>query len=694
MIISKPTSASPFLKARPVWPANRATLMNDFVLFRATFDGDDASPALLRVTGSTLYRIRHNGNFVSVGPARAPKGIFRVDELSIATAPGQNTIEIEVSGANVNSYYYPDQPSFLQAEVCINGRPVAWTGKNFEAFDLTSERVRKCPRFSYQRMFTEIYRLRQTRTNLSSLELEEQPAVQYLPRLVPQPEYAIDTSYHPAKHLHRRYDPTIPIGNTRFLDRVGEDGFKGFRKDEMELNCYEELHRYIRDDNGPIETTLHEGRINNTGFLRATVRCTKPGLFIAMFSELEEAAGGVDPLRLTCVNAIFWELTEPGIYELEAMEANTFKFVETFMANGQAEVLDVSVREFKSPLAYKFQFKCDDAELAAIFEAGRESFAANAVDCFTDCPSRERAGWLSDSFFIARTSALLTQDTLLERFFLENFAYAPPIAELPKGVIPMCYPADHPNGTFIPNWPLWLILQVEEYFNRSGDSELIADFREKLIAYSKYLDTFLNSDGLLEKLPSWVFVEWSQANSFVQDVNYPSNMLYAAALDSLAHLYHRPDFASRAQTMRETIRQQSWNGKWFRDHALRLPDDTLQVQPDDITETCQYYAFFFGTATRESHPALWNTLLNDFGPERMKHGIWPEIWPSNAFMGNYLRLELMSRAGLHKQVLAESKGYFKKMADATGTLWEYDTPTASCCHGFASYATVLLDRAK
>ena len=86
-------------------------------------------------------------------------------------------------------------------------------------------------------------------------------------------------------------------------------------------------------------------------------------------------------------------------------------------------------------------------------------------------------------------------------------------------------------------------------------------------------------------------------------------------------------------------------------------------------------------------------LLNDFGPERMQRGLWPEIWPSNAFMGNYLRLDLLSNIGRHDQILAESKGYFKKMADATGTLWEYDTPTASSCHGFASYATMLLQQA-
>ena len=48
------------------------------------------------------------------------------------------------------------------------------------------------------------------------------------------------------------------------------------------------------------------------------------------------------------------------------------------------------------------------------------------------------------------------------------------------------------------------------------------------------------------------------------------------------------------------------------------------------------------------------------------------------------------RAGRGRQILDETKGYFLYMAERTGTLWENDTTRASCNHGFASYAAVLL----
>ena len=69
-----------------------------------------------------------------------------------------------------------------------------------------------------------------------------------------------------------------------------------------------------------------------------------------------------------------------------------------------------------------------------------------------------------------------------------------------------------------------LVVQEVVYSNAKHD------ITEKVLKLLNYLKGFENDTGLLEKLPSWVFVEWSAANSFVQDVNFPSNMLYARAL--------------------------------------------------------------------------------------------------------------------------------------------------------------------
>ena len=78
-------------------------------------------------------------------------------------------------------------------------------------------------------------------------------------------------------------------------------------------------------------------------------------------------------------------------------------------------------------------------------------------------------------------------------------------------------------------------------------------------------------------------------------------------------------------------------------------------------------------------------MITDFGYDRKKTGKYPEIYPSNAFIGNYLRLDLLDRYG-YKDVLYDNiRGYFEYMADRTGTLWENVDTSASCNHGFASH---------
>ena len=57
----------------------------------------------------------------------------------------------------------------------------------------------------------------------------------------------------------------------------------------------------------------------------------------------------------------------------------------------------------------------------SIFNAAVETFKQNTLDIYMDCPSRERAGWLCDSFFTARAEHYLTGASTVEKNFLENF---------------------------------------------------------------------------------------------------------------------------------------------------------------------------------------------------------------------------------------------------------------------------------
>lgn len=328
----------------------------------------------------------------------------------------------------------------------------------------------------------------------------------------------------------------------------------------------------------------------------------------------------------------------------------------------------------------------EDADLHKIFDAAVRTFRQNAVDILTDCPSRERAGWLCDSYFTARAEFFLTGENKVEYNFLRSICLAPdPTPKIPKGMIPMCYPSDHYDGNYIVNWALWLVLELEDYQKRSKDKKLIDDFQEKIMALFSLLKKYENEYGLLEDVGGWVFVDWSRANDFTNGVNFPSNMLYAAALESAGRLYKKSLFCKKAEKLRNTIRSMSFNGLFFSDQALRR--DGKLCRKEETTETCQYYAFYFGIADKSRYPSLYRVMLS---PREELLQEYPQLYPSNAFIGIILRLDYLYRQGEKQKLLLECKNHFLYMAQKTGTLWEHIRPESSCCHAFASIAALWI----
>ena len=53
---------------------------------------------------------------------------------------------------------------------------------------------------------------------------------------------------------------------------------------------------------------------------------------------------------------------------------------------------------------------------------------------------------------------------------------------------------------------MWLVMELREYLDRSGDREMIDAFKDKLYDLVEFFKQYINEDGLLENLDAWVFV--------------------------------------------------------------------------------------------------------------------------------------------------------------------------------------------
>ncbi|MEI6141191.1 MAG: hypothetical protein WCP85_18120 [Mariniphaga sp.] len=700
--------------ALPVWVSGREKEMNLNLGFHGTFQSAAKGTLKLRITASTIYRVFLNGEFLGYGPARAAHGFFRIDEYDLGkkVRPGQNILAIEVAGYNVNTYYTMDQPSFLKAEVEAEGKLILATGKDagFTAFQIP-ERVQKVERYSFQRPFTEYYRLNKNSDlwKTSSIapsgqvKLSVQPAIKLLPRNILLPEFKVVSPDSICVRGIIGFQMPSKYKKDRSLTKISAQ-FKGYPESELvELpsQMMQEITNKSQDnskkpylnviDLGENEFSTLGFRSDLTGFIKANISCSVPSKVVCYFDEMLTNGDVNTKVRMQDVNnQVVYEL-EPGNYQIETFEPYTFKYLKVIVLKGKCQFKDISLREYAYPENAMTSFKSSNNKLNAIFAAARQTFRQNAVDVLTDCPSRERAGWLCDSYFSAIMEKDFTGKSAVARNFYENYSLPDHFDFLPEGMVPMCYPADHNDGVFIPNWSLWFILQVNDFAQRGGDPELVASLKPRIEKLLTYFSKFENSDGLLEKLDSWIFVEWSKANNFVRDVNYPTNMLYSEALAKAGELYKNHNWIQRGEKIKETIKKQSWNGAFFVDNAVRNSAGKLEVT-QNTTEVCQYYAFFFNVATPKTYPDFWKKLTTEFGPNRNDKVTYPNVFRANAFVGNYLRMDILSQYGLQIQLLSEIQDYFYNMARLTGTLWENMDAQASCDHGFASYLGHVLYR--
>lgn len=685
-----------FNQARPIWAHHqRETLsdgeMNITLCFKTVLEKGEYSAV---IAAADDYQLFINGRFISAGPARAAHGFARCDRLQFNIEEEQAAVVFIVSSYNVFNYCYIKQHGFFCCEIFMGEELTAATGVCGFTARLLEERVHRTDRYSYQRPYTEIYHYSPAWNEYivscadeDSLELYEVPFPVMLKRDTPYPDYAVKAPLRFIAQGTGQINPeNADMSNDYFMIQTPDIPFESFGTNLEERPCGE-IRRMKFNIEKILDAPYGDFALKNggflscemerdyTGFICCDIECSRPGVLCFLFDEVL-TNGDIDPLRLGCVNNLKLVL-QPGIYRFTSMEPYTFKYLKIAVFKGECLIKDLHLKEYAFPEAELKNSLELSGKMQEIYQAAIETFRQNVLDIYMDCPSRERGGWLCDSFFTSRVEFLLTGSCRVEKAFLENFILPEAFRDVPHGMLPMCYPSDHLNRRFIPNWAMFFVLELREYIQRTGDSELLQKARPRLEELLKYFKGFENADGLLEDLEGWVFVEWSRANDedLVRGIHFPTNMLYSRMLEDASCLLDSPELMRKSLRLKRIIREKAYTGLFFKDNAAS----------EECTEVCQYYAFFTNVADRVSYPELYNTLKTQFGPQRKENNPYPEVAFANAFIGNYLRLEMLSENDEREQVLGEIEGYFADMAQKTGTLWEHDSPQASCNHGFASH---------
>lgn len=691
-----------FLRAKPIWAEGKSREMNTYVVFKTLVSAN--AQAELHIAGTCFYRVYANNSFVCAGPARGPVGCVREDIITFTEEMLEGEILIETVGYYCKSISTVQQPSFLMAEVRCGDKVLACTGTNFKAY-LLKNKIQKVERYSAQRHFTEVWDF--TRTSESDFEecqinveiMDEMPTV--LERRAPYPFYKDIELKQIRNKGSYEFQETLPYKKQKYSWQMSEDwGY--FPWDEIEHHPFSWAQRLSQTVTGGAEklpvvvsegeyVLLDFGRVE-AGFLKASIEALEDSDVVISFCEYFE--GEIFEFQNMNVHNVVEYFMEKGDdREVQTFEPYTFRFVRIAVRKGSICLESFGMKTYIFDTSKVQMLDSDNEALNAIYTAAVRTFAHNAVDLYFDCPSRERAGWLCDSYFTAKTEYALTGDTKVEDAFLENYRLYKNDGSLPKGMLPKCYPSDAmSHQAYIPQWTMWYILELEEYIHKRGHEEAKEEFKESIYGLLDFYRQYENEDGLLERLPSWNFVEWSIANEWTWDVNYPTNFLYAKVLECIAFLYDDAECRKRSEEVRRITIEQSLKDGYFRDHAVRNTYGELQLL-DDSSEACQYYAVLFGGLDMESakYMKLKYLITEVFTPDR--EDMMPEIFLVNMFIGAYLRMEALLKMNEYQLVLKDVIGFFGNMESYTGTLWEYKQHKGSYDHGFASYALVVIQEA-
>lgn len=275
-------------------------------------------------------------------------------------------------------------------------------------------------------------------------------------------------------------------------------------------------------------------------------------------------------------------------------------------------VLDVKSHFIHNSAPETGSFECSNPLLNKTHLLIKNAVKSNMQAVFTDCPHREKLGWLEETHLCGR---VLLYNWDMRRFFpkiMQDIADAQQDDGLVPSIAPEYVEFGDKTNPFrdSPEWGIASIMLPAMYYQFYGETSLMQNYFEVMLKYVDYLTSRANNHILSHGLGDWYDYGEHRAglakNSPVE-VSATAHYFYAAHLFScMAKLIGREDEAVKYGNLAKQIRE-AFNSRFYHPETSQYANGS---------QFCNAIAIYMDIVEPDNKKAVLENLKVDI----IKHG--------------------------------------------------------------------------
>ncbi|WP_162165082.1 alpha-L-rhamnosidase C-terminal domain-containing protein [Paenibacillus graminis] len=351
----------------------------------------------------------------------------------------------------------------------------------------------------------------------------------------------------------------------------------------------------------------------------------------------------------------------------------TFRFIRIEVQTGESPILLRRPRYLES--AYPLQAKSSVASPAdwvePLYNVSLRTLQFCMHETYEDCPYYEQMQFIMDTRLQALFTYSVGGDIGLARKALEDFH----CSLLPEGITQNRFPSTMVQ--IIPSFSLHYIFMLHDYYQQTGDTELVKRYRPTVDAILDWFERKVGNTGLVERIGYWEYIDWVtewEAGEPAASKEGPStvhNLVYVSALQVAAQLsivtgrsQVGEEYELRARGILQSIERLCWSeqqGMYCEGPAF-----------EQYSQHAQLWAVLTGLSTGEKAKRVMNNALDK-----------PEVLKCSFSMAFFL-FRALEKAGMYERTVELMNQWIELLPLNLTTLPETPTESRSDCHAWSA----------